>query len=98
MLKLLPCLGALSCVQCCPTKSADTDTEVPKNSRNNRKNKKMTSELVVSYYLKNRLLIIISTYYVKNKTLFQYISEKIRICSMSYLTTKNSKSLELFTT
>jgi len=46
MLKLLPCLGALSCVQCCPSKSADTDTEVPKNSRNNRKNKKMTSELV----------------------------------------------------
>ena len=46
MLKLLPCLGALSCVQCCPNKSADTDTEVPKNSR---KNKKMTSELVVSY-------------------------------------------------
>ena len=62
MLKLLPCLGALSCVQCCPTKSADTDTEVPKNSRNNRKNKKMTSELVVSYYKENRLSII-STYY-----------------------------------
>ena len=80
MLKLLPCLGALSCVQCCPTKSADTDTEVPKNSRNNRKNKKMTSELVVS--LKNRLSII-STYYVKNKL---------------YFNTKNSKSLELFTT
>ena len=58
MLKLLPCLGALSCVQCCPTKSADTDTEVPKNNRNNRKNRKMTSELVVS--LKNRLSIIMS--------------------------------------
>ena len=69
MLKLLPCLGALSCVQCCPTKSADT--EVPKNSRNNRKNKKMTSELVVSYYKENTRLSIISTYYVKNKTLFQ---------------------------
>jgi len=46
MLKLLPCLEVLSCVQCCVSKTADTDTSTTKIGKNNQKKKKMSTDFV----------------------------------------------------